>query len=379
MFFKFFLGIVVLKTLRKFLAILIFIFLYEATMIKKIIAAALTLTSLPALANFPYYPIQFPRDEAAHYAAVPYSVQNLSEWWYYNGKLTTQDGRNFGYYISYNYYILTDKKGKKSTIPRFSLQIADIDNQKVYGNTVVYPANQMVASTDTLNFAYSNDVTLQQINGQYVVNAKIKSKDGHVLQVSMQLTPERDPLLVTQNTDQPGLVNMWNNTNSYYYSQTEVNTAGTIQIDDQTYTIDPTQSLSWMDHQWGDFVIVPGATQWIWSSVQLTNGLQINLSNIVDPKTKRPVTTNASIVMLDNSRVYTSTVIITPIMDPNHKHPLKYHFEIPTINLQFDADTYVPDQDVNGISEAISSVTGMWNGQHVNGNACVESIVDYKK
>jgi predicted secreted hydrolase len=131
-----------------------------------------------------------------------------------------------------------------------------------------------------------------------------------------------------------------------------------------------------MDHQWGDFFIIPGINQWTWSSVQLENGLEINLNTILDPTTKNLLSSLASIVMPDGSHVYTQNIKITPRIDPSHKHPLYYTMSIPDIHLEMSVNSLVPDQDVNGISEGISSVEAVFNGNTVKGYAYAESTIE---
>ena len=50
---------------------------------------------------------------------------------------------------------------------------------------------------------------------------------------------------------------MGDDTIAIYYTYTRLNTMGYIQIDNETFEIDSEKSLSWMDHQWGDFITLP--------------------------------------------------------------------------------------------------------------------------
>lgn len=56
---------------------------------------------------------------------------------------------------------------------------------------------------------------------------------------------------------------------SYYYSWTNLWTFGTL-VDHGTPVA--VIGVSWMDHQWGNFLPNPGG--WDWFSVQLSNGTQ---------------------------------------------------------------------------------------------------------
>lgn len=329
-----------------------------------------------AWANFPYHPIQLPQDDRAHYENVPYPISNITEWWYYNGKLTTKNGRHFGYYLTY-FYMQKNFHGHQFTLPVVQMQLTDIDNKKVYGKQVeFFDKKKFAISSEKLDLTYGTDFSLQKDKNTYLVNATIHPHKEPDVHFSLQLTPTRSPLLASKT----GLIDMRNNTNSYYYSFTNLTTQGSIRIGDETLDIDPTQSLSWMDHQWGDFVL-DRSYQWMWASIQLKNGLEMDLAAAVDPKTKNPIPVWANIIMPDDSRVY-----LTEKKDfsyTNHgvpnglKHPVSYDLTIPSIDLKLHMNAYASGQDVTGVWEGISTVEGTYKGKPITGQATTESTVSY--
>lgn len=335
------------------------------------------LMSVTAWANLPYYPIQFPRDDAAHYDDSRYApITQLTEWWYYNGKLTTKTGRRLGYYISYNYMAVVNK-GKTILVPLFQMQVADIDNKKVYGGQLIPKQGTFSINPQQLEVSYGNGITLTKSNDTYNVDGHVVSADGTSIRISLHLTPTRTPLF----ENKIGLVPMWNNTNSYYYSYTNVKSEGYIQIGNEMLDIDDKQSLSWMDHQWGDFVMVPGKTTWMWSSIQLKNGMEMDLAQVVDPKTKIASNRWLDVVMPDNSRVYLDklsdfTYDAKDIV-PGGKHPLAYELNVPSMDLHLNMNAFVPGQDVNGIWEGISDVSGTYQGISIQGQANTENSASY--
>lgn len=343
------------------------------TKLKLFFLAVASFISMPALANLPYHPIQFPRDEAAHYDNVPYPVSTMTEWWYYNGKLTATNGRQFGYYLNY-FFIQYDWKGKKIIIPQFTIQITDIDKQKVYGKRVFFLEKNTYSSTQDLNVMLGKNITLQKNNNTFLLDGVVEIKNNPTLKFSMQLTPSRDALMIMDK----GLVDLWDNTNSYYYSYTRLNTDGFIQIGKEKFTLNPQQSISWMDHQWGDFIPLPGKNQWIWTSVQLENGLEINLAVIYDNATRAQVNGWASILMPDGSRLHLPNFedySYKPRKSFAGKFPLSYDLTIPSIDLDLQIDALAPGQHVNTIWEGVSEVKGTYRGFPVRGQAYTENTV----
>src|SRR3990167_1595716 len=102
------------------------------SMLKRIAEfASLALSSSLAFASIPYYPVTFPRDEAAHFENVPYDFRQLMEWWYLNGKLLTDEGKNFGYYVSM-FNPVTRNVNRTVNQPLLRIQVSLLDAKKNY-------------------------------------------------------------------------------------------------------------------------------------------------------------------------------------------------------------------------------------------------------
>lgn len=335
---------------------------------------SLFLTSFSAFANLPYYPIQFPRDEAAHTDNTPYPMGNMMEWWYYNGTLTSKTGRHLGYYLSFN-YVQRLVNGTKVAEPVFEIQVTDIDKQKVYANQIYFADKDVSMSSQNLDVAFGKNLTLRKDHDTYFLDVAYQSVEGEAVTMSIRFVPTREALLIGKT----GLVDMWDDTNSYYYSFTHVKSEGYVKIDNEVLEIDPQNSLSWMDHQWGDFIILNGYNQWMWTSIQLTNGMEINLGRIIDPKTQTVVNATANIVMPDGSHQYfLHPEEFSCVPNPGllgQRHPYSYDVEIPGVGLKLTLTALAPNQDANGIWEGVSSAEGTYQNGAVSGQAYTENTV----
>ncbi|MHB1948586.1 MAG: lipocalin-like domain-containing protein [Gammaproteobacteria bacterium] len=346
-------------------------------MFRFIIGATLLLMSLSAWANLPYYPLQFSRDEAAHFENVSYPVDTLTESWYYNGTLTSKTGRKLGYYVSFNYIY---HARLRLTLPSIQIQVTDIDNQKVYGKQLVlmHPITYSIASSK-LDIRYGKTFSLEQAESAYTLNTRLNSEQGPTLSLSLRLTPNPllNPLLIGEN----GLIDMWTGTNSYYYSIPELITEGFFQIGHELFELDVNKSLSWMSHQWGDFLLLGDENQWMKANVQLKNGLALNVFVIVDEKSKKPLRGVANIILPDHSTVVIndlSKFTYTPHEVPKgEKYPHTYDVSIPEVGLELQLNALAPGQDVNGIWEGVSQAEGVYQGTRVTGQAYTESHVVY--
>jgi predicted secreted hydrolase len=160
----------------------------------------------------------------------------------------------------------------------------------------------------------------------------------------------------------------------YYYSQPHLVTSGTLQIDNETFVLDPQQSLSWMNRQWTDMEL-NSSNQWYWADLQLENGIEMDLFQVVSPLTKKTIFKSANIMMPDGSTVYTQNLTYTPRPAPGHKYPQVYDLSIPEINLQVTLTASVPDQDTTGIWEGVNDIQGTYKGQAVKGHGYTENTL----
>ena len=88
--------------------------------------------------------------------------------------------------------------------------------------------------------------------------------------IDLRLTTRRPPVL-----HDGGLVTFGPAGDSYYYSRTRMEIAGT--IDDHGEQV-PVTGLAWFDKQWGNFLVMGGG--WDWFSMQLDDGTDLMLNLI---------------------------------------------------------------------------------------------------
>lgn len=304
-----------------------------------------------ASANLPYRPIELPADDGPHLA----DPSVVTEWWFYNGKLTARKGgrtKHLGYYATVQYY------KDQSVDPTLYVEISDIDDQKVYAQTV-----QLVHSTiakDALRID-SKELRLHAGKGDYRLAVDVKAQDGTTIGLDLILTPRKAPLLIGPDPAQRGLVTMGNGTNSFYYSITRLRTEGAVRIGKERYFVDPDMRLSrsWLDRQWGDFSVpqVLSSNPWIWFAINTTDGTDMNVGEFISPVTGLPNLGSAlaNISLPDGSAVYKNAVM-TPGPEFEGGFPTSYTLEIEGSSVELRS--IVPNQDQNGVWMGIVSLDG---------------------
>ncbi len=129
--------------------------------------------AIPAFANLPYFPVNFPRDDAAHHDNVPYPVNQITEWWYYNGKLTSTEGRKFAYFVAVFHLDMELTAQQKSRGAVVMVQVMDLDQKNVYGKEMVYPDDAASFSTQQLAIQIGTDFSLNANGSNYYLTEAI--------------------------------------------------------------------------------------------------------------------------------------------------------------------------------------------------------------
>ncbi|KTD73708.1 lipocalin-like domain-containing protein [Legionella tucsonensis] len=328
-------------------------------------------------ANLPYFPLDFPRDEAAHYQNIPYSFDRLIEWWYFNGKLVTDEGRHLSFDVAlFNSAI--NVKGRVYTQPMLHMQVADLDNKIGYGVAKDYFLNEGKFATDKLNIILKNDYSLQKKiqQGKEVYLLKAEGRQNNtVLKFNLVLEPNAPFFLINEN----GLMPMADDTNSYYYSIPHFKTTGNLKLNDKIYQINQNPGDSWMDHQWGDFNL--DANGWEWLGVRLNNGIVANIFLIFNFNGNNVIGGLANVILPSGEKQFISYQEMEVIredywLDPELSilYPTTYRINIPSIGLSFTNVAAFPEQEKHGYWEGYCEISGNYNQHEVSGFSYTEIV-----
>lgn len=330
-------------------------------------------------ASLPYHPVIFPRDEGAHYKNIPYSFNQLIEWWYFNGKMTTDEGKNLSYDIAFFNPAMKFSNGTVIARPSLHMQLSDLDNKKNYGIATDYKINTGAVSTEKLDIILDNDYFLQKstINGKEIYILKAEGHQGNqTLKFNLMLEPKTLPFLINGN----GLMSMPNETNSYYYSIPHFATTGSININDATYHINKQAGDSWMDHQWGDFHVQENG--WEWFSIRLENGLIANIFLNVEYINNHRVIGGLANIILPSGEKHFISYDNFNITRENFwfdsklsiSYPMTFNIDFPSLGLKIKNVAAFPEQEMHGYWEGYCDVSAIYNQKSVKGFSYTEIV-----
>ena len=236
--------------------------------------------------TYPYHEdstvLTFPADEGYH-------PGNKVEWWYTTGHVTGDStGNNYSYMLTYFRF--------DTTILGMTFQGFRILNLANDNTGEFYPETLPVSSYSTLaqthleikapvgfplathpeEFTTRKDSAGNLIPFEYRVNAT--QGKGFIDMTYRSLVR---PLILENGFFYQGATGF-----TYYYSLTKIEITGTISVNGITETVHGT---GWIDRQWGEFNPFYGE-KYEWFSIQLSNGMAMNIWHIFDTQNLVPDT-----------------------------------------------------------------------------------------
>ncbi len=345
-----------------------------------LVALLLILTGL-VRADIPAYPLEFPRDHAAHFENTPYTVPAyFLEWWYFSGEAEAIDGEKISFYIS---AFKMAAYGTDKTWYLMGLTEPQSGNYTFVLPTDVDPALCTVSSVD-LSVNYGDKVSIDRTELSFgplsteffTIKAKGTAFDGVELDYKLVLIPTRDPLLHGED----GIIDMADGGNSYYYSNTRMRTAGIIKKGDKKFILKPHKSMTWFDHQWGDFM-PRTAHGWEWFGLRLDNGSDIM---VFADTTSNPLAVSSGNVTFrtaDGSVEYLNLdSSFAPIRNNSWISPftgfeywMNYLLDFPELGLTLDISSILDNQDAGGYEGGVTAL-GTYQGQPITGSGAIEVL-----
>ncbi|MHC1776216.1 MAG: lipocalin-like domain-containing protein [Lentimicrobium sp.] len=326
--------------------------------------------------TYPYHEegtlIYFPQDEGRHPA-------EPTEWWYTNAFLTgLTTGNEYSVMLSYFYYPALGFDGFRI------FNLADETAGQFF--TEALPCVYPVMSQDHLNIqaqVYMGGseqwTTLEDDQGnlipfEYQLNATSESGSIDLTYASL-----KRPLMINDS----GFVYQGAEGYSYYFSLTTLDVSGTLTLNGIT---EPVTGKAWIDRQYGTFNPSIGE-QYEWFSLQLSNGMDLNIWELFTPQNSIPDTStyrHFSIYLNDSTSLSSSDFTLERLQyifmpDQEKCYSRQWHFVHDTIDLTFttlhdNQEVMLPFRFYEGSLE----VTGTVGSEAVTGDGFAELVHAYQ-
>ena len=217
-------------------------------------------------------PFEFPQDHGPH-------LDYRTEWWYYTGNLADAEGNRFGYQFTiFRRGILPGEPERESEWGARQIYFAHFTVTDITGEAFEYherfnraAAGLAGAQTKPNYHVWIDDWSIQEIESGKV---QLKAEAGNIgLDLILK---QGKPIVLNGNrglsakSDNPGDA-------SYYYSQTNNPSQGTITTSRGTFAV---TGNSWMDREWSTTVVDEAAVGWDWFSLQLDDQREVMFFHI---------------------------------------------------------------------------------------------------
>jgi predicted secreted hydrolase len=215
----------------------------------------------------PLRPVRVPDDHVAH-------PDYRLEWWYYTGNLRGDDGKAYGYQVTF-FRVGVDPAPTNPS--RFTVRdlymthvaLTDIDGAGHRFADRLNRAGVHWAGARTDRYEVWNEDWRATLDAQ---GRHRISVDSGPFALDLTVEPGKAPVLqgdrgYSRKGRDPGNA-------SHYYSLTRMPTTGTVRVDGRAVGV---RGNSWMDHEFGTSALDAGTRGWDWFALQLEDGRELML------------------------------------------------------------------------------------------------------
>ncbi len=292
--------------------------------------------------------LEFPKDFGPH-------EDFQTEWWYYTGNLNAENGRAFGFQLTFFRRALVGSAQRAARtsgwatnqvyLAHFALTDASSNQFQAFERFERGAAGLAGAEGVPDYRVWLQDWTVEQTGvGVYHLAA---AQDG--VGINLELKDVKGPILqgeqgYSQKGPQAGNA-------SYYVSQTRLEASGDVMVGGERLKV---SGLSWMDHEFSTSALSSGQVGWDWFSIQLDDGSELMLYTIrredgsIDPFSKGTVigadgqtrALNAGDFKIDALDTWKSP-------HSGGIYPARWKVEVPSEGLTLTVDPLIADQELN--------------------------------
>jgi predicted secreted hydrolase len=317
----------------------------------------------------------FPQDHGPHF-------EYQTEWWYFTGNLEDEDGRHFGYQLTFFRRGLSPEAGARdSTFATNQIYFAHLALTYVDGNTHQETERFSRGAADLAGASgepfqvWLEDWRLEALNeeGSALRLTAYNGEIGLDLQLRAQkpIVPHGDDGL-SSKSEVPGNA-------SYYLSYTRLETTGTLRVNAGEVRV---RGESWFDHEWSTSALGEDAEGWDWFGLQLSDGRDLMLVLIRNTDGTIDRFSGGTLVEADGSivRMLVEDFEVEVLdrwrsPDSGADYPAAWRVSVPGADLQLTLEPWIRDQEMK-ISlvywEGAVKIKGTSNGLEVTGNGYVE-------
>lgn len=322
--------------------------------------------------------ISFPRDLGPH--------DNFqTEWWYYTGNLGTDEGRQFGFELTFFRRALTppdqapaagasSSEWRTNQVYLAHFTISDIAGQAFYQEERFSRGAAGLAGAQAQPYR----VWLEDWAAEEQADGRVRlvARTDHV-SLDLLLTETLEPILHGDGGLSPKGPEAGNA--SYYYSIIQQRAEGTVGVQGVDYAV---AGRAWKDHEYSTSALSPGAIGWDWFSIQLDDGGGLMFFQIRHDDGQIDPASSGTVIFPDGStRELAAGDWQLEVLDhwtsprSGAEYPAGWRITIPALDLELTGRPLLADQELNVSTtywEGATAFEGQRGGAPISGQGYVE-------
>ena len=293
--------------------------------------------------------LDLPRDHGAH-------PNTRTEWWYVTGLVNGDDGRRYGFQITFfRQGLAAGGPAPGSSILRARqiaaahLAIADIEAGEFHHAERLRRSGGGLAGWSTDDLAvWLDDWEMRRDDTGRLKIVAVDMETG----IGLDLTLEpRKPIVLqgdsgySQKGPSPGNA-------SAYLSWTRLSVGGAIEIDGRTIAVD---GNAWLDHEWGSSQLGDGVVGWDWLSLRLADGRDLMVYQLRRGDGSADSYSSGTVVAADGStiRLRQDNFEITPLewwtsTATGGRYPVRWRINVPEHGIHLEIVGLLPNAELDG-------------------------------
>lgn len=305
------------------------------------------------------------------------------EWWYYTGNLDAEDGRHFGFELTFFRVATTPEEEQPSGSAWRSSQfyvahfgLTDVKSGKFHSFERFSRDAIGLAGARAQPFRVWLEDWAVESTGPDTSPMRLRASDEGV---SIDLTLDAKKPLVLQGDAGLSRKGADIGNASYYYSMTRMPTEGTVRIGDASFQVTGT---SWMDREWSTSAVTDNQVGWDWFALQLSDGREIMFYQLRQRDGSVDPFSSGTLIMPDGSaRHLKRDDVRIEVLDEwqsprgGSPYPSRWRVSIPSESLELDVRPYIANQEMN-VSvrywEGAVHFEGTSQGEPITGSGYVE-------
>ena len=322
--------------------------------------------------------LQFPLDHGPHH-------DYATEWWYYTGNLTDDDGGEYGYQLTFFRSALAPGEADRPSefaarhifMAHFAVTSGPARRHQSF-DRFSRAAGGVAGASGSPHFEVWLDdwQAMETAPGEMTLRAAAQGDDGPVA-VALSLTETQPPLLhgdagFSRKGPEQGNAN-------HYYSLVRLRTTGHLIFNGQKVNV---SGLSWMDHEFGTSALSRDAVGWDWFAVTLDNDVVLMFAEIRTTAGASQEIFEGTISLPDGrqDKLLPGDFELEPTgrwtsPDSGTVYPSGWRLHLPDYGLELTIDPLIDDQEMDAAFtyyEGATVVQGAMNGKPVAGRGYVE-------